>query len=381
MLALMTSPDAMLKQGAPDQLIADVFKATRAAGYPVGLISNGGKPDWFDGLFAATDVQFLQARGRQSGDIVVTNAQQMKINTFDVVVLASKPEDVQMGKNGRALLVAAGWSDSPQVTRLGIKVNDAAELREVLNLTSQWSGQWWFTAQGSYYHIRALSDLSGYGKSISQQQFASRLTKTVKNGGSRLNALLAVTARSLLMDGTDQIKDLVWGVYPSSHSANDDTDVLCDFTHRLRTTISRVHHAQRDTPLFIRHTPSVKRSRSSGSVDRTDPTGQIVSLHLNPFYRGRISGKHVIVIDDCTTYGVSFGVAAAFLKKAGATSITGIALGKFGNQLRNYDIELCSDPYAPVAVGAFRIHHNMAFVGTTNPVSQQALNALISGLE
>lgn len=180
------------------------------------------------------------------------------------------------------------------------------------------------------------------------------------------------------MEGTNQVKDLVWGVYPSSCSDNDDTDVLCDFTHRLRTTVSRVRYAQRGAPLFIRHTPSVKRSRSGGSVDRTDPTGQIVSLHLNPAYAGRISGKHVIVVDDCTTYGVSFGVAAAFLNKAGAASVTGVALGKFGNQLRLYDIELLSDPYAPVAVGAFHIHLNGAFAGTTNPVSQQVLSALIA---
>lgn len=378
MLALMTSPDSMLKHGVPDQLIAGVFKATRATGNPVGLISNGEKPGWFDGLFEGSGVQFLQAPGRQSGNIVVDNASRLKLHTFDVVVLASKPEDVQMGKNGRALLVAAGWSSSPQVTGLGIKVNDAAELQEVLNLTSEWSGQWWFTAQGSYYGIRALSDLSGYGKSISQQQFADRLTNTVKNGGSRLNALLAVTARSLMMGGADQVKDLVWGVYPSSRSDNDDTDVLCDFTHRLRTTVSRVRYAQRGVPLFIRHTPSIKRSRSGGSLDRTDPTGQIISLHLNPAYRGRISGKHVIVVDDCTTYGVSFGVAAAFLKKAGAASVTGIALGKFGNQLRYYDIELLSDPYAPIAVDAFRIHLNGFFSGTTNPVSQQVLSTLIA---
>ena len=60
--------------------------------------------------------------------------------------------------------------------------------------------------------------------------------------------------------------------------------------------------------------------------------------------RRRVAGRHVIVVDDVTTYGVSFGVAAAFLANAGAKSIQGVALGKFGNQLRYYEIDLIGDP-------------------------------------
>lgn len=35
---------------------------------------------------------------------------------------------------------------------------------------------------------------------------------------------------------------------------------------------------------------------------------QVLSIHLNPFYEqsGRLTSKHAIVVDDCTTYGVSF---------------------------------------------------------------------------
>jgi len=378
MLALLTSPDALMRSGRPDVALAAVLKAGRAAGNPVALVSNHRKPPWFDGLFLGSGVQYLQARGRQGGEIVRENATHLAIQPYDIVVLATKPEDVQMGKNGRALLVAGGWANDRQVASLGIQVANAAELQEILNLTAGWSGQWWFNGHEDRYNVKALSDLSGYGKTLDQQAFAQRLTATVKNGGGRLNALLTLTARSLLIDGTDQVKDLIWGVYPSSSSSNDDSDVLCDFAHRLRTTVSRVRYAQRGIPLFVRHTPSVKRSRAGASVDRTDPSGQITSLHLNPAYRTKLSGRHVIVVDDCTTYGVSFGVAAAFLNKAGAASVTGIALGKFGNALRYYDIAIGTDPFAPVAVGDFRIDRNASWHANTNPVSQTVLNSLLS---
>ena len=378
MLILMTSPDAVLRNGIPDPQLVQVLITASAGGNAVGLISNHAEPAWFAATFGASGVQFLQSLGRQSGEIVSQNAQKFSLNPFDVLVLAGKDEDVQMGKNGGALLIAAGWSAAPQVVSLGIRADSAAQLQEVINLTAGWAGKWWFSADGPRYRVRALSDLSGYGKDVTQQLFAQRLTATVKGGGSRLNALLAVTARSLLMEKVNQLDGLVWGVYPSSSSDNADDEILSDFTHRLRTTVSRVRFSKRGEPLFIRHTPSPKRSAGGGG-DRTDPTGQITTIHLNPFYKenGRLNGKHVVVIDDVTTYGASFGVAAAFLRKAGAASVTGIGLGKFGSQLRHYEIDLQSDPFKPVVEGGFSLGETTWLPGATSAIAQKVLLALI----
>jgi hypothetical protein len=373
---IMTSPDAVLRGGVPEPSLVQVLKDVAASGNPVGLISNHREPNWFAEAFDGSRVQFLQSIGRQSGDVVARNAGKFKLKPFDVIVLAAKDVDVQMGKNGGALLVGAGWSADAQVKALGVAVADAGQFREVVQLTKDWTGQWWFVADAPRYRVLALSDLSSFNKSMSQQEFASRVTATVKNGGTRLTALLAITARSLLMDGTHAIKDLVWGVYPSSGSDNDDEDTLCDFTHRLRTTVSKVRYSKRGEPLFIRHKASSKRSAGGGG-NRTDPTEQVLSLHLNPVYRKGLAGKNVIVVDDCTTYGLSFGVAAAFLLKAGAASVTGVALGKFGNQLRHYEIDILTDPFDPVHSDGFKLVSSGSLPGTTNAFSQAALHALI----
>lgn len=378
MLIVMTSPDAVFRNGKPDPEIIRVLIDAKASKNPVGLISNHQKPDWFDGSFGGTGVQFLQSKGRQSGEIVSKNAYKFSLEPFDVLVLAAKDEDVQMGKNGGAILVAAGWSTAKQVIPLGIRVDNATQLQEVIELTTNWSGQWWFSGDEVLYRVRALADLSTYGKTMTQQVFAQKLTGTVKNGGSRLNALLAVTSRSLLMDGTGSQENLVWGVYPSSNSDNDDDEILSDFTHRLRTTVSRVHFSKKGEPLFIRHKPSLKRS-AGGSGDRTNPTNQILTIHLNPFYKdsNRLVGKHVVVVDDCTTYGVSFGVAASFLHKAGAASVTGVALGKFGGQLRYYKININSDPFSPITMGGFTFSTSNGFSGAHSIATQQTLQTLI----
>ncbi len=378
MLLILTSPAAVLRAGVPDPQLVKVLINAKAAHHPVAVVSNHLQPVWFPDSFGTSGVQFLHTPGRQSGAIIALNAKKFSLNPFDALVLAAKDEDVQMGKNGGAILLAAGWATSQQVKALGIQINGPQELAEIIALTQGWAGQWWYSGATSHYGVRALSDLSQFHMSPSQAEFAKRVTNSVKNGGARLNSLLTVTARSLLIDGLGAQSNLVWGVYPSSSSANDDDEVLSDFTHRLRTTVSRVQLCRKGEPLFIRHTASPKRSHGGGG-DRTDPSDQVRTIHLNPYYKAnnRLKGKHVVVIDDVTTYGVSFGVAAAFLRKAGAQAVTGVALGKFGNQLRAYDIEIQSDPYQPIPTCNFNVAHSAHFKGATNPVSQQVLQGLI----
>ena len=376
MLIVLTSPDALFRHGTLDAKVASALVSAKKANNPVAIVSNHPKPNWFDEAFANSGVQFLQDVGRQSGKTIQFNAEKLKLKPFDVLVLAATNVDIQMGKNGGAVLVAAGWSNDNVVGTLGIRVDDAAQFAQVIALSSAWKGKWWFSADTATYNVRALADLSKYLKPVDQQVFAQKVTTTVKNGGPRLNALLAVTARSILTDETTSGADL-WGVYPSSNSANNDKETLSDFTHRLRTTVSRVRFAERDHPLFIRHKPSQKRSTAGGGIDRTDPTDQLLTVHLNPHYKGRVRGRRVVVIDDCVTYGVSFGVAGALLRAAQARTVTGVALGKFGNQLHQYEISIKGDPYAPLASSDFKVTSVSGFAGTNNDESQSALLELI----
>lgn len=376
MLIVLTSPAAIAPAGSPNPDIVRVLQQIQGTGNPVGVVSNHAEPGWFQAQFAGSNVQFLRVPGRQNGEIVAHNAHCFKLAPHDVLVLATKSDDVQMGKNGRAVLIAAGWSNDPTVRGLGIQVQNASELREVVNCIMGWSGSWWFVAKQPWYTVRALADLSSYNRPTSQVEFSEKVTNTVKAGGPRLMGLLTTAARSLLREGLADAKKLVWGVYPSSSSSNDDCEVLSDFTHRLRTTVSRVRHAERGAPLFIRHRPSPKRSSGHGG-DRTDPTGQFSTIHLNPHYRGKLAGKHAIIVDDCTTYGVSFGVAAALLRRAGVSAVTGVALGKFGNKLRYYEIDITKDPFAPLPAGAYGVNNGHACAGTTDASAQSTLLKLL----
>ncbi|EPJ92150.1 phosphoribosyltransferase [Pseudomonas psychrophila] len=377
MLALITSPAALVGNGNLRPRIVQALINTSARGNSVTIVSNHAKPHWFDEAFGQSAVSYRRTDARQNGAIIKQIATELGIQTHDVLVLAVKDIDMQMAKSGRAVLIAAGWTSDRIVKALGIQVDSAQELEELIAMTNGWSGHWWFEGNEPTYSARALMDLSEYGKDADQQIFAGKLKSTVKRGGSRLTALLIVTARSLLIDGARDAEMLFWAVYPSSNSDNDDSEVLSEFTHRLRTTASQVQFARKGQPLFIRHTPSEKRSAKRGG-DRTDPTGQITTLHLNPNYKRQIKGRNVIIVDDCTTHGVSFGVATAFLLKAGAASVNGVALGKFGNTLNYFEITISSDPFKPVSKEQFTVTAMRSFNGTKDSTAQKILVSLIA---
>jgi len=375
MLILLTSPAALFRNGRLAEDIVEAFKTIGAQGHPAVVVSNQGKPHWFDRVFSGSNVTFFPTKARQNGSALRAISKSLAINPYDLLVLAAKDEDIQMAKNGGAVLIAAGWSSAdPRVQGLGIKIESPQQLKELIDMSNSWTGHWWYEGLHSNYSIKVLGNLSGIGVDTTQQALAAKLTETVKRGGNRLNTLLIATARSLLIDGAHQTENMFWSFYPSSNSKNNDEEVLGEFTHRLRTTVSKVQLARRNQPLFIRHEPSTKRS-ASRNIDRTDPAEQIKTLHLNPVYKTSIKKRNVFVLDDCTTHGVSFAVAAAFLRKAGAASVTNIALGKFGNVLQYIEVELQGDPFAPI--DGFTLASRCHFQGQTNSAVQQNLLTLI----
>lgn len=376
MTILLTSPSAVAPGGIVNGALVSTLTALATAGLPVGVISNNPEPTWFKTAFQDDNVTFIHRVGRQDGSAIKAVSQKFNKPTHNFIVLGASEGDVQMAKNGGAVLLAAKWAADTRVAGWGIAVTTPAELNDVIGLVISWPGSWYFEGIEPRYAVRALTDVSSKYVEAEQAMFARNVVNTVKAGGPRLLALLVVAARSLLMSETATQDELMWGVYPSSASSNNDNETLSDFTHRLRTVVSRVRLAKRGAPLLIRHTPSPKRS-SGGGGDRTDPSGQIETIHLNPAYRKNVKGRNVVIIDDCTTYGVSFGVAAGLLRTAGAATVTCVALGKFGDQLRYYEIDVKADPFAPISRGQYQFSTARRLLGSVNASAQAALRHLI----
>lgn len=315
----------------------------------VAVISNHAEPPWFARHFGNSCAYHVQIPGRQSGTAVKNWAQENEVPPYRVLVLGASRDDVMMATNCGAVLVCGGWCADEQARRTGIAISMPNEFEELALLFGRWGGQRYWHAESDHYTVDALCNASSHSYTNDEQRgFGQKVARAVKYGTPELNKILTVTAGSLLRMGVPENSGLVWGVYPSSSGAGDE-EVLSDFTHRLRTTVSRVHFAKIGEPLFVRHRAAPKRSAGEGG-DRNNPTAEVESLHLNPFYSesNRLLGKYVVVVDDLTTYGLSMGVAAGMLRAAGARAVHGVALGKLGNRLGCFDVTINSDPFAPI---------------------------------
>ena len=238
MRIVLTSPSLFLNQAGIDKSSVESLIDLANKNCQVIVISCKAEPDWFSSEFSDSKVQFYQMASRQNGSVIDYIAKELSVNPYEILVVAATQDDLAMAKNGGAMLLAAGWSTESRTAKFGVKIDNPKELEEVIRLLNGWSGHWWAEAITPKYNIYALSDLSSFYKEDDQVAFSKKITNTVKNGGGQETALLTICSRSLLIDEVHKKSDLLFGVYPSSNSKNDDSEVLSNFTHRLRTTVS-----------------------------------------------------------------------------------------------------------------------------------------------
>ena len=354
MSVVLTSPSVIAPGGVVNLSLTGALEGLAKTGAVVAVVSNHSKPGWFQSVFPTQAVQFMHVRGRQGGKVVSNVASKYNVPPHDCIVLGITDTDAKMARDGGAVLLSAAWGAVSRAVDYGIPVSNVNEFLQAVTLVDRCAGAWYFEGSGPWYAVRALADASGRSVSAAQTAWAQKIENTINGGGSRLTALLATGAKSFFMSGIVKPSNLMFGIYPSSRSDNKDREVLGDFLHRLRTATSRVQFAKKGSPLLVRHTAAMKRSQS-GTSNRSDPSEQLETVHLNPEYTGKVKGRHVVIMDDCTAYGVSFGVASALLRKAGAASVSCVALGKIGDRLQYLEIAITGNPFRPISSGQYSV--------------------------
>lgn len=337
--------------------IAETLRQLNPDNHLVVFFSNHEEPDWFGEAFPQSNIIFKKRIRRQDGDCIKRIAKKHGIGTYDILTLVCTRDDLQMAKNGHTMMVSVNWATDDYIRKLAMPLRSPKNIADISNIISQWKGHWWYSNKTKDYTVHSLSDLSSINKGADQEDFYNRMVPVIKCGGTKLNAFLALVIRSFIKDKYNELDNLMFCTFPSSSSRNDDTETLSPFTHKLRISVSNVKICKVGEPLFLRHSQSIQRHK--GKSNREDPINQITTLHLNPKYKRNIKGRNVVVIDDCCTHGLSFGVAAAFLKKAGATSVIGLSLGKLGDCIKYFDIDIKTDPFKPVAVGDYSFNYKI----------------------
>jgi hypothetical protein len=339
--------------------ILEALKMMRQGNH-ILLVSNHGRPTWLTSDMAY--IQYYGTASRQSGDLVeniISDNKSKNIVKSEIIVIGAADADMQMASNSNTLLIRPAWAKlEANMAKYGVEWKDPSTLPALVDYLDD-TGPWFFVSPDTFLNIYCLTSAgTKYETDADYEKLANRMRWCLKDGQVELKSGLTLHLLSSIYATSGFSEAKRWGFYPSSNSANDLSEVMAEFTRHAGHLFKR----RVKEPLFIRHKPSVKRHLAGGN--RTDATSQVTTLHLNPYYKGKLKGEMVVVLDDFLTYGLSFGVAAAFLKKAGAKKVIGIAMGKFGGVAQRYQIEIEGDPFSPAHT--FQQGSSIALTGTSD---------------
>lgn len=337
-------------------------------------VSNRPKPAWFaqqntPAVFC--NAPALSGRSRETGKFVAElfalNEQKLKLKRSQIVVLGYGERDIPMFAQSGSILIRCDWrpDQHERIGKYGIPCPEPAHLPHVLGLLNE-ENPWFFTATDPLCDIYCLTNAATRkGSDEELKALAAELQSCLKHGLSGKQMDFVTHALSSIY-ATDVFRAAnLWCYYPASDSPNTGSEVIAEFTDLPRVTFGI---RQSKGPIILRHQWTASR-HSGPQHQREDPTSQVKSIHLNRDYRDRIKGATVVVLDDFMNHGVSFSVAASFLKRAGAAKVIAVAMGKFPRTAYLQEIEIADSPFGPV--NNFRIVRTAPQIGVTNPAANE----------
>ncbi len=355
MVKLILLSSSVVWDSETRSLRSDVLQALKRAkesGVQIDVVSIHAKPPWIDQTGGVVGFFSCWGADRNSGrfvDQLIKDNKNIGLKKSEILVLGAKDADFFMAVNSQTLLVTAKWLPDLElkIKNYGVGIGTPASINLVLRLLES-KQPWYFQSHTQAPKIYALTDAGTIGVTDQPtRQAIEALKSCLKDGLQKRKAAFNVHLLSSLNVTEEFRRAKWWGWYPSSQSSDS---VMEDFTTLARTTFKRREYG----PIFIRHRAAQKRHIQRGAV-RTDPSGQLETIHINPEYKGRLKGESVVILDDYLTYGLSFGVANAMLRKAGTNDVICVAMGKFGNRAQSYEINISGDVFKPMTSGDFEL--------------------------
>ena len=243
------------------------------------------------------------------------------------VVIGSSNDDLYLATNFKLLLINPGWSyiKDEKPIKYGLTINNPEKIVQMVDIIAN-QQHWFFNlAIDEKTDLYALTSANNNSASEEEGVIIDGFRAFLKKGiRDTYYEALFFHFISGVMKSDDLRKIDIWGIMPSSGSTlNED---MLEIKERCRyLTGKRVRE-----PLFIRHTVVPKSHYTSHDERmRIGSSKHLDSININPYYRGKLSGKTVCILDDYVTNGQSFEALRNLLLKAGVARVIFVAIGRF----------------------------------------------------
>ena len=357
--------------------VQDVVNRLVDAGHYCALVSNRNeKPSWLEEFSYSPNFKFLPVPGRKQKDKVRKLLRSCSVDWSKVLVVSCTDDDFVMSINSRLLFLVGRWSNKigKRISQYGIKIDSPRCLLGAIELLSS-TEPWYYSYQSKAFSIYSMTNAGDHNSISEMKPIVSKLRNHLKCGDNTDKVIFNLLFISSLLKTPPCENIDYWAYYPSSSIKQKQDEIISSYAEIARASLSC--KAQHPHPIFVRH-KAVQPRHSAGSSDRINPIDQVQSIHIHNHYEGKLKDKTVAVVDDFTTYGTSFGVAEALLKKAGAKNVICFALGKFGNTTHKYEINANRiNPFKPIEIECLYSSERI----TNAHTKHQALNDLVTRIK
>lgn len=264
------------------------------------------------------------------------------------IVIGSSDEDLHLATNFKLLLINPGWSyiQDSKPLKYGLTLDSPKKAIQMLAIIEN-QQNWYFKLEiDEMTDLYALTSANNNSATNEESLVIDGFREFLKHGDRNYYEALFFHFISGVMKSDDLRNIQLWAIMPSSGSTlNSD---MIELKERCRYLTGRYH----TEPLFIRHTP-VKKSHNTRFNERllVGASKHLDSININPFYKGKLKGKTVCILDDYVTNGISFESLKNLLIAAGVEKIIFVAVGRFRKapygiyQKENYTIS--GDIFSP----------------------------------
>ncbi|MFF6639617.1 hypothetical protein ACFY83_20585 [Streptomyces althioticus] len=286
------------------------------------------------------------APNRGSGTWLKEVADRLKLRTNQIVFVGTSEWDWRTGINAGVVYIHARWASHVRNNKgmVTLSAGAPAHVGELLEHFFLDEPQWAFTRDDARsFKIRSLLPPNvrfprNNGTFTLQDIFTRGETVPVGNQDAR-DILMLRLLSSAYLDGTLPHRSL-FCVYPSSSPGRVSAQ-LAGFLTNAKVMVGSYY--REDLLERVAQAPDTslerwRRTAGQGSTADISIAAQARTVRVNPKYRGKLTGKTVIVFDDFTTEGKSIEWARILLSKAGAAQVIALTVGKYGSRHTNYGL-------------------------------------------
>lgn len=255
------------------------------------------------------------------------------------IFVGPSDDDLRLSASNKLLFINPGWVDHNDYSanKYGIKIESVPQLIKMLNiLLNQHS--WFYNLEISnkaeIISLVSANSLS-YKVSTKEKDVLKNFREVLKNGKTFYRDALTFHLLSGMMQQEELYDIDIWAAMPSS--GFESSEILNDLKDRCRYLTGK----RMTEPLLIRY----KRIAKSHEMERNERLALgarrlFDSVKVNPYYRRKLKGKTICVIDDYVTSGATTEMARNLLEKAGVKKIIFVTIGRYiSRDGRNYQSE------------------------------------------